>query len=712
MNYRDFRDSIRCWIVFLIMALAPMLVMADPTITPGDGTTICGNTETSLSATASSSPPLPDASSCPCNADGSPGTAQPDPARPPDFAWSDNASGSSDSTTINWDNYTNSPEPKKVTITVTYHWLCSDGSTRLADTTDSQTVTYSLLPDVQTAIGNSGTSICAGATVSAGPATGGTGTGYTFTEEDVGSGEPVATVDSSSGVVTGEHAGQAIITVTDSNGCIATTDVSVEDPQISGDTSVDVGKTITLTCSTTTSGDPVKWSETNGTGSATVGEDSGIVTGVSAGTVTITATVNGCSTSYDVTVNPNPQTLTVSITSPSDKTMLAENQTQAFTGTVSGGSDGDSYTYTWTRDDTGSQFNTSMTTDTTETTDAGQFSITKPDLNIAIHVTLAVNDTTSNLTGTAHIEIDVPAIMDAQTTGLYDDDDDRHKIIGEMMHLVVHVPNQTISTYNWTVSGPGVYASWDAEQTSTTLNPLTSTSGSEVDYYYDTPNNPETVQCVITTDNGSCTVPVNFNVIAPNPANFTSVPVTNHPGEYRTPAKWLEFGDGTVPATIAKEGMQFTWTSPPSTGGEFGIIQVADNIDDTGIYLVYTLSNVYNDQHTEAADCFPPWINTYYFDSPGIPLQTVNPTRTGTATNNIFQVINMDQSFTTWLMYKPPAGDDSQWVPIQSVHWSWTGTATFDKDTNPVPYDLSNLNDIENPPLSAIDSYPSWTSHL
>lgn len=122
--------------------------------------------------------------------------------------------------------------------------------------------------------------------------------------------EQVASVDGGSVRFVG--AGSTTITVTvttEDNNYSATVSVSVEakdvpvdNVSISGDTSVTVGSSITLSANITPDGakhDGVKWSSSNGS-IATV--DGGKVTGIKAGTVTITAEAGGKSGSKDITV--------------------------------------------------------------------------------------------------------------------------------------------------------------------------------------------------------------------------------------------------------------------------------------------------------------------------------------------------------------------------------------------------------------------------
>lgn len=112
----------------------------------------------------------------------------------------------------------------------------------------------------------------------------------------------VATI-SSTGLVTGISAGTTTITYISASGCSTTTNVTVNaTPTITGTNSVCIGSTTQLT------GSPAggTWSSSN-TGVATVSA-SGLVSGVSAGTTTITYTsLSGCSTTMTITVSVGPE---------------------------------------------------------------------------------------------------------------------------------------------------------------------------------------------------------------------------------------------------------------------------------------------------------------------------------------------------------------------------------------------------------------------
>ena len=141
--------------------------------------------------------------------------------------------------------------------------------------------------------------LCAGNTTALTDTT----TGGTWSSSTLG----VATVDIVTGVVTGVSGGTTTITYTLSTGCIKTTVVTVNPvpANISGTLVVCVGSTTNLTDAT---GGGFWYSSIPPL--ATIGSTSGVVTGVSAGTVVITYILpspSGCQTTAVVTINPIPQ---------------------------------------------------------------------------------------------------------------------------------------------------------------------------------------------------------------------------------------------------------------------------------------------------------------------------------------------------------------------------------------------------------------------
>ncbi len=144
-------------------------------------------------------------------------------------------------------------------------------------------------------------SVCIGATTAlSDPTPGGTWSSNTTS---------VATAAISSGVITGVTAGTAVITYSLSTGCDTTVTMTVNPlpANITGPTSVCQGQTITL-------GDGAfvgTWSSSNTT-VGTIDMTSGILTGVAAGTTTVTFALNstGCYKTITVTVHQLPPSIT------------------------------------------------------------------------------------------------------------------------------------------------------------------------------------------------------------------------------------------------------------------------------------------------------------------------------------------------------------------------------------------------------------------
>ena len=119
----------------------------------------------------------------------------------------------------------------------------------------------------------------------------------------------VTTVDGTTGVVTAVAIGTSTITYNVA-GCFTTTVVTVgaTPAAITGPLTVCEGGTIILNDATLGG----EWTST--TGNATIGSSNGVVTGISAGTTTISYTLAGCgSVTVDVTINASPAEITGSV---------------------------------------------------------------------------------------------------------------------------------------------------------------------------------------------------------------------------------------------------------------------------------------------------------------------------------------------------------------------------------------------------------------
>ena len=203
-----------------------------------------------------------------------------------------------------------------MTITGTYTVLATNTATGCkSGMSGSAVITVNPLPSAIT-----GTlSLCAGASTTLADAS----TGGTWSASGTH-----ATIDTFTGVVSGVSSGVASITYTLATGCSTTTVVTVNPVPgaITGDTTVCIGATTTLTNSLTGG----TWSSSS-SATATIGSITGLVTGVGAGTTIISYTMStGCSTSRGMWVNPTPSAIT-------GTTTLCAGLTSTLSDAISGG---------------------------------------------------------------------------------------------------------------------------------------------------------------------------------------------------------------------------------------------------------------------------------------------------------------------------------------------------------------------------------------
>ena len=135
----------------------------------------------------------------------------------------------------------------------------------------------------------------------------------------------VASVGSSTGIVTGIATSTAIITYLLPTGCYATYPVTVTSnpATITGASTLCPGATVSLSCGTPGG----TWSSSVGSGSATIGSLTGIVTGVLGGTAIISYTIpTGCFAVKTITVNSATSPITGVLTScPGATTALSSS---------------------------------------------------------------------------------------------------------------------------------------------------------------------------------------------------------------------------------------------------------------------------------------------------------------------------------------------------------------------------------------------------
>lgn len=221
------------------------------------------------------------------------------------------------------------------TATITYT-IPAAGSCAAVSTT--RTVTVTAMPNPGTLAGTQAICLSGSGTFTSNGAAGGT-----WTTSDAS----IATINSSTGVITPIAAGTATMTYTvnGSGGCnsaSATRTVTITNPSnagtVSGNQIICSGQTTAFT----TNGDAGGTWSSNATGIATVNASTGIVTGVNGGTATITytkAAVGGCPAVS--------ATRTVTVTTAPNAGTLAGTQAICLTGSVTFTSNGNAGG-TWT----------------------------------------------------------------------------------------------------------------------------------------------------------------------------------------------------------------------------------------------------------------------------------------------------------------------------------------------------------------------------
>jgi uncharacterized protein YjdB len=157
----------------------------------------------------------------------------------------------------------------------------------------------------------------------------------------------VGSIDGSTGVLRGITAGAVIITYVTGNGCFVTKSVNIANnpPAIAGNLAVCSSSASALTC---VIGGSATWSSSN-TAVGTIGSTSGMLTGVAAGTTTVTYRLNttGCYSTATATVNALPASITGSnsicagsaqtySSSTADGTWSSSNSSAATIGSTSG----------------------------------------------------------------------------------------------------------------------------------------------------------------------------------------------------------------------------------------------------------------------------------------------------------------------------------------------------------------------------------------
>jgi uncharacterized protein YjdB len=212
----------------------------------------------------------------------------------------------------------------------------------------------------------------------------------------------VGSIDGSTGVLRGITAGAVIITYVTGNGCFVTKSVNIANnpPAIAGNLAVCSSSASALTC---VIGGSATWSSSN-TAVGSIGSTSGMLTGIAAGTTTVTYRLNttGCYSTATSTVNPLPASMTGSNT-------ICVGATQTYSSTTTGG--------TWTSSNV-SAASIGSTSGTATGITAGVITLSYTiSTGCRTTKTVTVNSLPASITGTSIYCVGGSAILASATTG-------------------------------------------------------------------------------------------------------------------------------------------------------------------------------------------------------------------------------------------------------------------------------------------------------
>ncbi|MFN6091006.1 MAG: beta strand repeat-containing protein, partial [Bacteroidota bacterium] len=194
-------------------------------------------------------------------------------------------------------------------------------------------------------------------------------------------------------------AGTYTVTVTDANGCTASTNATITQPSL---LTVSIPSTINVLCNGASTGSATSVAS-NGTGVYSylwnTGATTATINNLTIGTYTVTATdANGCTASTTATIS-QPTTLTVSI--PSSTNVLCNGtSTGSATSLASNGTVG--YSYLW---------NTGSTTATINNLTAGTYTVTATDANGC------TSSTTATITQPTLLTVSIPSTTNVLCNG-------------------------------------------------------------------------------------------------------------------------------------------------------------------------------------------------------------------------------------------------------------------------------------------------------
>lgn len=294
---------------------------------------------------------------------------------------------------------------------------------------------------------------------------------------------------------------------------------------------------------------------------------------------------------------------------------------------------------------------------------------------------------------------------------------------GQMCAATLNVPTGfKCTSYTWTISGT-YYASWQGMGSAVSnlipvkkslltwpnaTYPATGSPATPEWYWDDTVNvngTTETVSCIATftaPDGANVTASAATSVDEVVPPQFMKAFVGTTEIYQQTaplPGLWLEL-TGTPPGTVGFEN-------------DFAVDQDTDfqGTANCGVVQLLISTDTVNGGSTgeQGLDAVAPYYRTYIcngvtnkmHDYPGVSLTAA------------IQKVSVNDSFSDFLMYLPPADSvgQSQWVPLAMLTWNWNATATQPKGgwQNPPANGIIGAGSATASTENPVNYYPAWT---
>jgi hypothetical protein len=270
------------------------------------------------------------------------------------------------------------------------------------------------------------------------------------------------------------------------------------------------------------------------------------------------------------------------------------------------------------------------------------------------------------------------------------------------------VPGYTLT--NWYISGGPIY-NFVVFSTNGYALPLAATNNQSVQFFWtDGATNTASasnlvVTCLATVGGVPVKGQATFNIVKPVVAVSaqTSALVL---GTDKLKSYALCFGTNGGPPGIL---FTPTWTMPPGTNYNYG------NTTSPGFEWLQIVTNLQNNYYFAVGG--PPIItefaNESVLDGPdpyGYDRNYVWPINSDSPTapviTGVYSGVSYSMGATMWLFFKPLNG---QWVPIRTVTWGFSGSAT----NLGSGWFLTSSSWSTNPPdLNAGSSYPAWINNL